>query len=208
MLITCPTCEAVYRVDEDAIGPDGRNVQCDACGAQWRQAPAAKGPTNEEIFDELEEIEAEEAEEERQAAARRPKTPGLEEAAELLHEMREESARTDSISIFGGEEPAKPKKPPAKDPKREDLVTEAEIRRTIASANKSSPKAAKPERGGGFKVGFIVALMFVAVLAFAYLANGLLAEQFPGAASILGAYADAVDGVRGLVEKTAAGAMQ
>ena len=53
MLITCPTCAAVYRVGDDAIGPDGRNVQCDACGAQWRQAPEAKarasGPAEDEV---------------------------------------------------------------------------------------------------------------------------------------------------------------
>ncbi len=208
MLITCPTCEAVYRVDDGAIGPNGRNVQCDACGAQWRQAPAEPRPSDEELYEEIEEIEAEEAAEAQAAEVRRRKTPGLEEAAELLHEMREESARTDSISIFGDDLAAKTKKPPTRDPDRDDLVTEAEIRRTIASANRSSPKAEKPERGGGFKVGFVIALMFVGVLAFAYLANGLLAEQFPAAASVLGAYADVVDGVRGLVEKTAAGAMQ
>jgi predicted Zn finger-like uncharacterized protein len=229
MLITCPTCAAVYRVGDDAIGPDGRNVQCDACGAQWRQAPEAKarasGPAEDEVVraeswaeEDIEEDLAEdlgadpdEAAEEA-AGAVRPKTPGLEEAAELLQEMREESARASSIDIFGDGAEASGRTEAAPPEKRkrdrdESEITTAQIKATIASANKSSPNAAKPQ-GGGFRVGFILALMVVAGLAFAYLAKDLLANQFPAAASALDTYAGLVDMVRVQVENAAAEAMK
>jgi len=201
MLITCPTCAAVYRIDDGAIGPKGRNVQCDACGAQWRQAPKI------EVAEDVSETPVSRNEAAAGLAETRPKTPGLEEAAELLHEMREESARTDSSAIFGDEAANTGESAIVEAKKAEELAVEKEVRSIIASANKKSPSAEK-RKGGGFRVGFIVALMFVAALAFAYLANDLLADQFPGAASILSAYADAVDMIRGSVEKLAAGVMK
>lgn len=209
MLITCPTCAAVYRIDDGAIGPNGRNVQCDGCGAQWRQTPAEKQAAVEPDSDiaaapERDFKVADAAEDER--AGDRPRTPGLEEAAELLQEMREESARSDSIDIFsGGEAAAKPAPKAAADD--DGVKSQRRIKSTIASADKRSPNAAEP-KGGGFRVGFILALMFIAALAFAYVANDLLAEQFPGAASILNGYAGAVDMIRGGVESAAESAMQ
>lgn len=218
MLITCPTCAAVYRVDDAAIGPTGRNVQCDACGAQWRQEPAprpvAEAPSaaqwaDEEPEDDLEEEEAEAAE----FAGERPKTPGLEEAAELLQEMREESARSASIDIFSDEAAAAgriedaPAKPKEKPPAGREPISERELRATIASANRASPNAEKP-RGGGFRIGFILALMVVGALAFAYLAKGPLAAQFPAAAGALDGYANVVDMIRGGVEGVAAEVMK
>jgi len=35
MLLSCPTCEAQYRVPDDAIPPVGRNVQCASCAHVW-----------------------------------------------------------------------------------------------------------------------------------------------------------------------------
>ena len=41
MRITCPSCGTGYDVPDGAIGPQGRKVRCRACGASWREAPAA-----------------------------------------------------------------------------------------------------------------------------------------------------------------------
>lgn len=48
--ITCPSCAAVYEVDESVIPDAGRDVQCSACGTTWWQtkvlpeAPEAEEP--------------------------------------------------------------------------------------------------------------------------------------------------------------------
>lgn len=227
MLITCPTCSAVYRVPDDAIGPNGRNVQCDACGAQWRQRQEdvlEEGAAVERFADdESEGVSLPEADHGGEMAER-PRTPGLEEAAELLHEMREESARSGSLGVATEADPLTPPPPPI-EKRGDEIVTEDEIRATIAADSKSAPavgraaeKAAEKAapiavapahegRKGGFRVGFLLAMMVVAALAFAYLASDSLAAQFPGAASALGLYVDAVDAVRGLVERLAGGVM-
>lgn len=36
MRLTCPSCDAIYEVDEIAIPASGRRVRCSACGAAWR----------------------------------------------------------------------------------------------------------------------------------------------------------------------------
>ncbi|MGL4638042.1 MAG: zinc-ribbon domain-containing protein [Beijerinckiaceae bacterium] len=36
MDISCPTCEAVYEIDEATVSDDGRKVRCAACSTVWR----------------------------------------------------------------------------------------------------------------------------------------------------------------------------
>ncbi|MEL6363775.1 MAG: zinc-ribbon domain-containing protein [Pseudomonadota bacterium] len=36
MIVSCPDCARRYRVEEEQIGPLGREVLCAACGAVWR----------------------------------------------------------------------------------------------------------------------------------------------------------------------------
>lgn len=36
MRTTCPTCDTVYVVPDDRIGPKGRKVRCTRCGEEWR----------------------------------------------------------------------------------------------------------------------------------------------------------------------------
>lgn len=44
MRLVCPNCQAEYDVDDGAIPPAGRDVQCSACGHIWLQAPAGGWP--------------------------------------------------------------------------------------------------------------------------------------------------------------------
>lgn len=41
MEIACPTCHARYRVADEAIPPEGREISCAQCGGRWQQV---RGP--------------------------------------------------------------------------------------------------------------------------------------------------------------------
>ncbi|SDD30895.1 MJ0042 family finger-like domain-containing protein [Paracoccus isoporae] len=44
MRLICPECNAQYELPEDAIPPEGREVECAACGTIWHQDQANKAP--------------------------------------------------------------------------------------------------------------------------------------------------------------------
>ena len=39
MLVTCPNCETVFRVDSDSIGEAGKTVRCSVCSHIWHAQP-------------------------------------------------------------------------------------------------------------------------------------------------------------------------
>jgi len=39
MLLTCPNCETIFRVDSQSIGEDGRTVRCSVCSHVWFALP-------------------------------------------------------------------------------------------------------------------------------------------------------------------------
>jgi predicted Zn finger-like uncharacterized protein len=44
MRLICPNCDAQYEVDDAAIPPTGRDVQCSSCGHAWFQMHSDTGP--------------------------------------------------------------------------------------------------------------------------------------------------------------------
>ena len=42
MILSCNSCEKKFVVPDNAIGPNGRLVQCSSCGNQWKQFPIDK----------------------------------------------------------------------------------------------------------------------------------------------------------------------
>ncbi|MEQ8394023.1 zinc-ribbon domain-containing protein [Thalassobaculum sp.] len=51
MRVTCPECEAKFKVPDKALGTTGRKLRCGSCSHQWMQAPPppkpAKAPAEE-----------------------------------------------------------------------------------------------------------------------------------------------------------------
>ncbi len=41
MIVTCPSCETSFAVDESLLGPNGRKVRCGECAHRWHQKPEA-----------------------------------------------------------------------------------------------------------------------------------------------------------------------
>ena len=39
MLLSCPNCETVFRVESERIGPEGQPVRCSVCAHVWRAEP-------------------------------------------------------------------------------------------------------------------------------------------------------------------------
>lgn len=43
MILSCNSCEKKFVVPDNAIGPNGRLVQCSSCGNKWKQFPVVSG---------------------------------------------------------------------------------------------------------------------------------------------------------------------
>lgn len=43
MIVTCPSCETSFAVDESLLGPRGRKVRCGECAHRWHQLPEDAG---------------------------------------------------------------------------------------------------------------------------------------------------------------------
>ena len=51
MILNCNSCEKKFVVPDNAIGANGRLVQCSSCGNQWKQFPINKEiKTKEKVF--------------------------------------------------------------------------------------------------------------------------------------------------------------
>lgn len=44
MILTCPSCEARFNVEPEALLPNGRTVRCGKCGHTWRETPPEDMP--------------------------------------------------------------------------------------------------------------------------------------------------------------------
>ena len=126
MIISCPSCEATFKVDRARLGPHGRKVKCAKCGNVWRTgrdgAPATKPTTPEPVAPEpsmagmsareiLAQHEAEFAQEatatEQQPEAASEPSPGPTEAAKAA------AGRPAAPGILFRKPPPEPEMPPA-----------------------------------------------------------------------------------------------
>lgn len=105
MRIICPSCDAQYEVDDAAIPPEGRDVQCSNCGNAWFQSPPvnadkltaalyeapAPAPERPQALTQAEDDDAEDGAEDAPLAAPAPPRRSLDDA--VLSVLREEAER-------------------------------------------------------------------------------------------------------------------
>lgn len=51
MILTCPSCEARFNVEPDALLPNGRTVRCGKCAHTWKEMPPADIPKRVEAVE-------------------------------------------------------------------------------------------------------------------------------------------------------------
>ena len=49
MILSCNSCEKKFVVPDNAIGSEGRLVQCSSCGNKWKQFPPKKEKANKPV---------------------------------------------------------------------------------------------------------------------------------------------------------------
>lgn len=54
MIVTCPSCETSFAVDESLLGEQGRKVRCSECAHRWHQLPEQPETPEESAADSIE----------------------------------------------------------------------------------------------------------------------------------------------------------
>ncbi len=102
MLILCPNCATSYQVQPQAVGPDGRLVQCTHCSATWFAGGPEPGPDTpisaENVFKPVAWFSAPNVEEWRAADQAGPETLVPADSDEELAESTEFAAESDGIA--------------------------------------------------------------------------------------------------------------
>lgn len=209
MHLICSNCGAVYRVDDKVIPGVGREVQCSFCKHTWFQKHAH---LDQESGQPLPEEDATESKPDVPAKARRSLDPGI---ANVLREEAEHESEARKAEAAGVETRPDPglddtvgDAAAADRSRRERLPNIEAINSTlrastdevIAGAGSEIPSdgAAKPRRGG-FRTGFLVALVVIAAGALIYCFAPQIVGASPQAKPYLIAYVDWVNAVRSQV---------
>lgn len=229
MRLTCPNCKAQYEVADSVIPPDGRDVQCSACGTTWFQYPVevalrmrvaeleadddpdapgparpapAPVPAEQRIDKTVLEVLRQEAE--RELRERRQARPPVETQGELGLVGRPRRRAAEPTA-----EVAVPPTRPAAEGSRRSLLPDIEsispeIESTGAKrAASPPPPAAEPaaaeDPGRGFRRGLAYVVVAGAVLVALYLMAPTLAALVPAIEGPLAGYVTAVEALRALL---------
>lgn len=187
MRLTCPRCGAQYEIAEDAIPPQGREVECSACENVWFQKPSVPRP----------DVDAEPTAPD--AEARPQPIP-----ASVLTILREEAARerdaraADALSADAAVATAPTVRKTAsvvETPSIEALTLPPDVAADTPYAVAEEPI---PTRKSGYATGFWLAVLVWAVLVGAYLIAPRLSPD--GAlGTALADYRNWVDGLHATV---------
>lgn len=244
MRLICPNCGAQYEVEDIVIPEDGRDVQCSNCGHTWFQRPAH---LDQDLADELDEhmpeIEGEDGtpttpsgkpererrsldpqvtdvlrqEAEREAAARKAESAGLETQPELglddsadRTSSRTAAARARMARLRGtddGSPEAAAAALAAASASRRDLLPDIEeINSSLrASQDRTENKPAQPTsaivedkapRRSSSRLGFTLVLLLAVIAVAIYIFAPQIARAVPQTESFLISYVDFANAFR------------
>lgn len=226
MRLNCPNCEAQYEVPDDVIPPEGRDVQCAACGDTWFQpnpgaldadandAPApAEGAEDtgadtaadtragrRELDPDVASVLREEAAREKRARAAPPGGQDAQPARQdrPLPPVAQPSG-TPKINTPPGRAGTSAPKPRDSDPStRPSLYPDIEeINSSLASTGSGNDPSTVSSSYSGFRSGFLVAVLVALAALLIYVFAAQLGEAIPALQSALTGYVAWVDGMRG-----------
>ena len=207
MRLTCPSCDAVYEVPEDAIPEGGRDVQCTNCGNGWFQrhpraaaVPAADDPVaGDGIDDDLVDEPVPVGEE---ASYRRPSVDPRSRRV-----LREEAEREAEARRAERRRPRATEDAPRATAARDRIEPPSAAEAGLSPAAGWEEPARPRRRRGGFALGFLGVLALAALATAAYLYADDLGRAAPALAEPLAAYADAVSEARVALDAAARSAM-
>lgn len=229
MRLICPNCGAQYEVDAGLIPDTGRDVQCSNCGHGWFQHPDDGGPAAPDVVSEdaaepssgakrrreldpnVAEVLREEAE--REAAARRAESEGLESQPDLgLDDPDEEQAAADRSAaararmarMRGQEDEAAATDAAAPARARSEMLPDVEeINSTLrGDEDRDTPPTSLIDEDedethrGGFRAGFTLVVVLVVVGVAVYALAPQIATAVPDTAPYLESYVDWVNALR------------
>lgn len=154
MRLICPNCGAQYDVPSGAIPPDGRDVQCSACGKVWFERPSGDAPDDgepSEPWDEVpvvsdDEEEADDLAEAKAAPPPRPLPARSSVTPEVAEILRSEAARETQVRGDPATKAATPVLRPPAAP-AEDIAPPSPQSPAPAAAPAAASPAPAEERG-------------------------------------------------------------
>lgn len=131
MRLVCPECTAEYEVEDSAVPPTGRDVQCSACGHIWLQAPAGGWPEEEDA--DTGDADTEDAGEDTPPGDAREGAPPS-DGSGAVPEMPAETVLPEAIRDMPAEETAEPEAKAGADAGEPEQAAERPARRNPAAS--------------------------------------------------------------------------
>ncbi|GGF55680.1 hypothetical protein GCM10011402_04540 [Paracoccus acridae] len=202
--LICPGCAAEYRVPDSAVPPEGREVECSACGKVWHataplalaefQPSAAALPSGDlprlsrRLPDSVLDILRDEVEHERRARASEDGETAAPEPKPAPRPAADPEWPATTITRHFDPKPPEPPQAalPEPEPVRPAPVQRVKLRPVPVAVEKPAPEpvrqAAAPQprparKRGGYRAGFGLALMLAGGVVALYLAAPTLAGQ-------------------------------
>lgn len=224
MRLICPSCGAQYDVPDDAIPPAGREVQCSSCNHAWFEidsppgpqqaapvppevtppaipvSPAAEAELRRPVDDQVKAILREEAARDSALAAKPPAEAQI--PAQL-------PATTQAANPKVAKSAVPPAPVAATDNRPQDMPSMEEINASLRARSQTAGRALttteqhEAAERRGFRSGFLLMLLLLAILALPYLYADQIGTALPQAQDWLARYVILVDQLRVAVDQWA-----